>query len=187
MSEEVKKNVTEWSPCVVSDGTWSISDSVKKGDRIYRIFNKKFDVKANMIIKTLGYYVISVHLVDQGIDILNIEIDANLRVCHTSAEINHGTLVMDPTLEFNQELKPGCLYRIVDSSLNFQYMMYIRHLNEKCIDADIMKPMLIPEAEDAISKYSVIEAKHELLSVLDLRDMMFNKIAFDKGCNFKLE
>lgn len=184
MSEEVKKNVTEWLPCVISDGTWKITDSVNKGNRIYRIFNDKIDIKARMIVKSLGYYVISVHLMDQGIDILNIELDDALRVCKTSAETDLGTLVMHPTLEFNQELKAGCLYRVVDSSLIFQYMMYIRHFNTECIDADIMKPIIIPEAED---KYSAIDVKHELVSRIDLKDMMFNQIALGKGCNFKIE
>ena len=194
MSEEVEKNVTElsprvnvteWMPCVVSNGMWEITDSVNKGDRIYRIFNDKIDIKARMIVKSLGYYVISVHLIDQGIDILNIELDDALRVCKTSAETDPGTFVMKRELHFNEELKPGCLYRIVDSSLTFQYLMYIRHLNAECIDADIMKPILVPE--ETISKYSVIEAKHELVSRIDLKDMMFNQIALGKGCNFKIE
>lgn len=181
-------NWTEWLPCVVSDGTWRINKFINKGDHIYRIFNEKFDVKANMTIKSIGYGMISVHLIDADVDIDNIEIGESLRVCDTSSENDPGRLVHYQRLEFNKELKPGCLYRVIDSELNFQYMMYIRCFIDGHVDADIMRPMIIPEGEirDGV-KYSVIEVKHEPLSIIDLKDMMFTQIHLGEGCNFKLE
>lgn len=183
-----EKNMTEWLPCVVSDNTWSINEGVNKGDHIYRIFNDKFDIKANMTINYIGYiYKIGLHIIDTNVDISNIEIDESLRVCLTSSENDPGTLVAKRDLNFNEELKPGCLYRIVDSSLKLRYLMYIRCFFEGYIDADIMKPMIIPEETISCEvKYSVIETKHEQLSIIDLKDMMFNQIPLGEGCNLKL-
>lgn len=180
-----EKNMTEWLPCVISEDKWTINEHIKKDDRIYRIFNDKFDIKADMTVSQLGYYTIGLHLIDPGATLLNVDIDEKLRVCFTSAETDPGTLVMKRELHFNKELKPGCLYRVVDSSLTFQYLMYIRCFLEEHIDVDIMKPILIPG--ETISKYSVIEAEHDLVSCIDLKDMMFNQIALGKGCNFKIE
>lgn len=180
--------MTNWLPCVVSDGTWSINEHINNGDHIYRIFNDKFDIKANMIIKSIGCHMICVSLIDQGIDIPNIVFDESLRVCQTSSENDPGTLLMKQTLSFNKELKPGCLYRVIDSELNFKYLMYIRCFIDGHVDADIMRPMIIPEGEMCCGvKYSAIEAKHEPLSIVDLRNMMFTQIPLGEGCNFKLE
>jgi hypothetical protein len=180
-------NVTEWLPCVVSDGAWKINDSIKKGDQIYRIFNKKFDIKAIMTIKSLGYYMICLHMTDPGVDISNIEIDESLRVCQTSSENDPGTLVMKPNLTFNEELKPGCLYRVVDSSLNFKYLMYIRRFTGGYVDLDVMKPIIVPDEMCRGTINPVIETKHEQLSLIDLKDMMFEQIPLGKDCNFKFE
>ena len=177
MAEE--KKAIEWLPCVVSDGTWSINNFVNKGDHIYRIFNNKFDVKANMTIKSLGYYMICVHLIDQGIDISNIEIDESLRVCRTSSENDSGTSVIKQKFDFNKEFKPGCLYRVVDSALNFKYLMYIRCFCEEYIDADIMKFVIHGE------KYSKIKTEHRQLSLIDLKEMLFKQISLGEGCNLK--
>lgn len=178
---EDEKTVTESFPCVVSsDNTWSINECINKGDHIYRIFNDKFDIKADMTIKSLGWIKINLHLMDLDVDISNIEVDEKLRVCQTSSENDPGTLVMKRKFNFNKALRPGCLYRIINSSLNFQYLMYIRGFNEGHIDADIMKLAFDGEAE-----CSTIKTEHELLSIIDLKDLMFNQIYFTEGCHLK--
>ena len=48
---EEEKNVNKWSACVVSAGTWGINESINSGDHIYRIFNDKFDLKANLVFE----------------------------------------------------------------------------------------------------------------------------------------
>ncbi len=174
--------MTEWLPCVVSNGTWTMNDSINKGDHIYRIFNKMFDIRANMRIKSIGCHMICVSLIDQGIDIPNIVFDESLRVCHTSAETDSGILVVEQTLSFNEELKPGCLYRVIDSELNFKYLMYIRCFTEGCIDVDIMKLVFNEGA-----KCTRIKTENYLFSSLDLKDMMFKQISLGEGCNFKLD
>jgi hypothetical protein len=179
--DKEETNMTEWLPCVVSDGTWSVNEDVHKGDHIYRIFNDKFDVKANMTINYLGYYMIGLHLIDENADISNIEIDESMRVCLTSSENDPGTLVMKQKLNFNTELTPGCMYRVVDSALNFKYLMYIRCFTGGYIDVDIMKPVIHE------TKCSEIKTKHEQLSVIDLKDKMFSQIPLGKGCKFKFE
>lgn len=166
-----EKNMTEWLPCVVSDGTWREDECVVKGTHIYRIFNDRFDIKGNMIINYLGYYMIGLHLIDADADISNIEIDKSMRVCLTSSENDPGTLVMKQNLDFNKELTPGCLYRVVDSALNFEYLMYIRCFTGEYIDADIMKPV-IHEV-----KCSQIKTEHAQLSLIDLKGMMFSKMS----------
>ena len=162
MSEE--KNTTDWLPCVVSDGTWRVNTFVNEGDEIYRIFNDKFDIKANMTIKSIGWNKISLHLMDLDVDISNIEVDEKLRVCQTSSENDPGILVVKQNLSFNKEFRSSCLYRVIDSASNFKYLMYIRRFFEGHIDADIMKPII---DED----HFVIETKHEQLSLIDLKDM----------------
>lgn len=178
MSEE--KNTTELLPCVISDCTWMVNELINKGDHIYRIFNDKIDIKANMIIKSLGWSKISLHLMDLDVDISNIEIDEKLRVCLTSSENDPGTLVIKQNLSFNKALRSGCLYRIIDSSLNFKYLMHIRCFNEGHIDADIMRLTIHGE------NYSKIKTEHEQLSLIDLKDMIFNQIYFTEGCHLKL-
>jgi hypothetical protein len=178
---EEEKNVTEWLPCVVSDGTWKVNSFVNTGDHIYRIFNDKIDIKANMTINYLGYGMISLHLIDANVDISTIEVDEKLRVCQTSSENDPGTLVMKRKLDFNKALRAGCLYRIIDSSLNFRYLMYIRCFNEGYIDADIMK--LVIYGED----YSKIKTEHKQLSIIDLKDKMFNQMYFTDGCHLKIK
>jgi hypothetical protein len=183
--EEEKKmdenNMTTWLPCVVSDGTWSVNECVHKGDHIYRIFNDKIDIKANMIINYLGCYMIGLHLIDENTDISNIEIDDSMRVCLTSSENDPGTLVMKQKLNFNTELTPGCLYRVVDSALNFKYLMYIRRFNGSgYIDVDIMKFAIHGVY------YSKINTEPEQLSVIDLKGLMFSKMPLGEGCNLKL-
>jgi hypothetical protein len=180
-------SVTEWLPCVVSDGTWQVNNFVNKGDYIYRIFNKKFDIKAIMTIKSFGWNKISLHLTDTDVNIDNIEVDESLRVCQTSSENDPGILVVKQKFEFNKELKPGCLYRVIDSSLTFKYLMYIRRFTGGYVDLDVMKPIIVPDEMCRGAKYSVIETKHEQLSLIDLKDMMFEQIPLGKGCNFKFE
>ena len=177
MTEE--KNMTEWLPCVVSDGTWKVNDFVSKGHQIYRIFNKKFDVKANMTIESVGWCKISLHLTDIDVNIFNIEVDESLRVCYSSLENDPGVLVICQKFDFNKELKPGCLYRVVDSALNFKYLMYIRSFYEKYIDADIMQFVIHGE------KYSKIKTEHRQLSLIDLKERMFKQISLGEGCNLK--
>lgn len=168
-----EKNMTEWLPCVVSDNTWTVNDDVYKGAHIYRIFNEKFDVKADMTISHLGYYMIGLHLIDADADISEVEIDESMRVCLTSSENDPGTLVMKQKLNFNTELTPGCMYRVVDSALKFKYLMYIRCFTGGYIDADIMKLLI---------QGNKIKTEHEQLSVIDLKDLMFSKISFTEGC-----
>ena len=177
MTEE--KNASEWLPCVVSDGTWKVNDFVNKDDHIYRIFNKKFDVKANMTIESVGWSKISLHLTDIDVDISNIEVDESLRVCYTSSENDPGILVIYQKFDFNKELTPGCLYHVVDSALNFKYLMYIRCFYEEYIDADIMKFVIHGE------KYSKIKTEHRQLALIDLKDMLFKQISLGEGCNLK--
>ena len=176
-----EKNITELLPCVVSDGTWKVNDFVSEGDHIYRIFNDKIDIKANMTINFLRYGMISLHLMDVDIYIPDIEIDESLRVCQTSSENDPGTLVMKQKLNFNKALRSGGLYRVIDRSLNFRYLMYIRYFNKGYIDADIMK--LTTDGED----HGKIKIEHKQLSIIDLKDMMFNQIYFTEGCHLKLE
>jgi hypothetical protein len=177
---EEEKNTTEWLPCVVSDGTWTVNSFVNVGDHIYRIFNDKIDIKANMIIKSLGWSKINLHLTDIDTDILNIAVDEKLRVCQTSSENDPGTLVMKRKLDFNKELRSGGLYRIIDSSLNLQYLMYIKCYHGGYIDADIMHVIRGEEC-------SKIKIENEQLSLIDLKDMMFNRIYFTEGCHLNLE
>ena len=177
---EEEKNTTGSFPCVVSsDDAWSINEDINKGDHIYRIFNDKFDIKADMTIKSIGWSKINLHLMDLDVDISNIEVDEKLRVCQTSSENDPGILVMKRKFNFNKNLRSGCLYRIIDSSLNFKYLMYIRRFNEGHIDADIMKPTI---HGDECSK---IKTEHEQLSIIDLKDMLFNQIYFTEGCHLK--
>lgn len=178
--EKEENNMTEWLPCVVSDNIWSVNDCIFKGAHIYRIFNDKFDVKANMTINYLGYYMIGLHLIDENADISNIEIDESTRVCLTSSENDPGTLVIKQKLSFNKELTSGCLYRVVDSALNFKYLMYIRCFNGGYIEADIMKLTIHEE------KCSKIKTEHRQLSVIDLKGLMFSKMPLGEGCNLKL-
>lgn len=197
MSEE--KNTTGLLPCVVSsDDAWNINEDINNGDHIYRIFNDKFDIKANMIISHLGEYgmgcIIGLHLIGADADISTIEIDESTRVCQTSSENDPGTLVMKRKLNFNKALRSGCLYRIIDSSSNFKYLMYIRCFREGYIDADIMKPVINEGCINAIMKLvnneeecSKIKTEHKQLSLIDLKDMMFNQIYFTEGCHLKLE
>lgn len=175
--------MTEWLPCVVSDDNWRVNGHVNEGDHIYRIFNDKIDIKGIMTIKSLGWSKISLHLTDIDADILDIKVDEKLRVCQTSSENDPGTLVVKREMHFNEALKSSCLYRVIDSELNFQYLMYIRNFTGGHIDADIMKLMLHPE----MTVYSMINAEHALLSVIDLRDMMFTQIPLGEGCNFKFK
>ena len=85
---------------------------------------------------------------------------------------------MKQELDFNKELAPGCMYRVVDSALNFKYLMYIRRFNGAgYIDADIMKPVIHEE------KYSEIKTEHKQLTVIDLKGLMFSKIYLTKGCS----
>lgn len=173
--------MTEWLPCVVSDDNWRVNGHVNEGDHIYRIFNDKFDVKAIMTIKSLGWSKISLHLTDIDADILDIKVDEKLRVCQTSSENDPGTLVVKRDYTFNEELKPGCLYRVIDSELNFQYLMYIRRFNGAgYIDADIMKVAIH-------GLYSKINTEPEQLSLIDLKDMLFTQIPLGEGCNFKFK
>jgi hypothetical protein len=103
-----------------------------------------------------------------------------MRVCLTSSENDPGTLVMKQKLNFNTELTPGCLYRVVDSALNFKYLMYIRRFNGSgYIDVDIMKFAIHGVY------YSKINTEPEQLSVIDLKDKMFSQIPLGKGCKFK--
>lgn len=184
MAEE-EKNVTGLLPCVVSDDTWSMNEWINNGDRIYRIFNDKFDIKANMTINYHGGYgigcIISLHLIDTNANISNIAVDESLRVCQTSSENDPGTLLMKQKFDFNKALRVGCLYRIIDSSLNFRYLMYIRCFNEGYIDADIMKLTTYGE------EHGKIKTEHKQLSLIDLKDMMFNQIYFTEGCHLNLE
>ena len=180
-----KNNITAWLPCVVSDGTWSINEDVHKGDHIYRIFNDKIDIKANMTINHLGYYMIGIHIMDAHASIFEFEIDDSMRVCLTSSENDPGTLVMKQKLKFNTELTPGCLYRVVDSTLNFKYLMYIRCLTGGYVDVDIMKPVIHDEIVNG-EKYSEIKTEHEQLSVIDLKGLMFSQMPLGKGCKLKL-
>ena len=175
-----ENNVTTWLPCVISDGTWSVNEDIHKGDHIYRIFNDKIDIKANMTINHLGYYMIGIHIMDAHASIFEFEIDDSMRVCLTSSENDPGMLVMKQKLNFNTELTPGCLYRVVDSALNFKYLMYIRRFNGAgYIDADIMKVAIH-------GVYSKINTEPEQLSVIDLKGLMFSQIPLSEGCNLKL-
>ena len=170
-----------WLPCVVSDNTWTVNDCVFKGAHIYRIFNDKFDIKANMTINHLGYYMIGLNLIDTNADISNIEIDESMRVCITSSENDPGTLVLKENLSFNKELRSGCLYRVIDSTSKFKYLMYIRCFTEGHIDADIMKLVIHEE------KCFKIETENEKLSLIDLKGLLFKHVYFTEGCNLKFE
>lgn len=170
MSEDIKeeKNVTEWLPCVVSEDKWTVNEHIKRGDHICRIFNDKFDIKANMIIKTAGYYVISVHLIDQGIDILNIEIDEKLRVCATHSPDDSGIPVSINSNKFNPELRVGKLYWIANADLEFQYVMHVRAITGKSIDVDLISTI---NGLDNTSRLDITGKSFDITELLEYKFM----------------
>jgi len=168
MSEDIKeeKNVTEWLPCVVSEDKWTINEHIKRGDHICRIFNDKIDIKANMIIKTAGYYVISVHLIDQGIDILNIEIDEKLRVCATHSPDDSGIPVSINSNKFNPELRVGKLYHFTNSNKNIQYMIHVKSITDNAMEVHVISSV---KESNGTSSLTVIGRSFDIAELLEYK------------------
>jgi hypothetical protein len=159
-------NVTEWLPCVISDGTWTVNEHIKKGDRICRIFNDNIDIKANMIIKAAAYYVISVHLIDQGIDISNIEIDEKLRVCATHSPDDSGIPVRINSNKFNPELRVGKLYWVTDSNKNIPYMVHVKSITDTAIEVHIINTI---KESNGTSSLTVTGKKFSIAELLEYK------------------
>ena len=168
MSEDIKeeKNVTEWLSCVVSEDKWTVNEHIKRGDHICRIFNDKIDIKANMIIKTAGYYVISVHLIDQGIDILNIEIDEKLRVCATHSPDDSGIPVRIDSNKFNPELHVGKLYHVVNSNKDIQYMIHVKSITDNDMEVHVISTV---KESNGTSSLTVIGRLFDITELLEYK------------------
>lgn len=138
VKEDNDMKLDSWKDFVIKDDAWSINPIMKKGDRVYRFFNDKFDIKANMTINYLGYGMIGFHMEDTDTDIANMEIDESMRVCATHSPDDSGIPVRINNNKFNPELRVGKLYWVTDSNKNIPYMVHVKSITDNAIEVHII-------------------------------------------------
>lgn len=178
VKEEKDMKLDSWKDCVIKDNAWFVNDQIKDGDVIDRLKTDTIDIKGKMKIANISYGMIHIESdnIDGIIGTINLEITRDMRIFKPDSPDNPGILVQQQKCKFNPELRAGKFYRVVNSHLFLQYVMYVRSINGDSIYAN-----LINMITDLDNKSSVT-VTGKMLDIAELSEYKFDEIDIFKNC-----
>lgn len=172
-----------WKDCVIKNTEWIVNNQIKNGDTVYRIKTDTIDIIGNMIIQNTAYGMMHVEFDNdcECIGNFNIEITPNVRVFKTDSKDDPRILVQHQKCEFNPELRVGRFYRVVNSNLFLQYVMYVRSINVDSIDVNIIN--MITDLDNKCT----ITVTDKMLDITELFEYKFDEIDIFKNCKIPFD